>query len=89
MRKLPQEFAFPLGLGSKKVQGAASAPNANLKNGGLNNNNDSANNIKQSSLDDVSDVDSHNTANGGRYISHSAEDLSPRAPYQDLDTINL
>ena len=90
MRKLPQEFAFPLGLGSKKLQTSASAPNANGKNSFSINNNCSKDN-RNSSLDDVSDVDadSRSAVNGGRYISHSVEDLSPRAPYQDLDTINL
>lgn len=61
MRKLPQDFAFPLGLGSKKQQ-LEVAPN-----------------------------NSTNTPNGNVKTnpSSSNSDLSPRAPYQDLDTINL
>jgi hypothetical protein len=60
MRKLPQDFAFPLGLGSKK----------------------------QTSLEAENNT---NTANGKAKVipTSSNSDLSPRAPYQDLDTINL
>lgn len=60
MRKLPQDFAFPLGLGSKKQQSLEIENNTT-------------------------------TANGKAKInpSSSNSDLSPRAPYQDLDTINL
>lgn len=59
MRKLPQDFAFPLGLGTKK----------------------------QHALE-------HSTSNGIKTSNKilpgsSNDDLSPRAPLSDLDTINL
>lgn len=56
MRKLPQEFAFPLGLGSKKLHTANGENKTNSAVPG-------------------------NSSNDG--------DISPRAPCQDLDTINL
>jgi phospholipid-translocating ATPase len=59
MRKLPQDFAFPLGLGSKK----------------------------QISLDPPANKTQHNT--NILPGSSNSDDLSPRAPCQDLDTINL
>lgn len=55
MRKLPQDFAFPLGLGSKKNNAAHGPGDAQTK-----------------------------AAAGS-----SSGDTSPRAPCQDLDTINL
>lgn len=51
MRKLPQEFAFPLGLGSKRT----------------------ATEVKPN----------------GIFTPTTTNDTSPRAPCQDLDTINL
>ncbi|XP_058824497.1 phospholipid-transporting ATPase ID isoform X2 [Topomyia yanbarensis] len=100
MRKLPQDFAFPLGLGSKKQQQqqqqlnadqegittnktnnvASSTNNANNNNNSTNNN---ANNVA---------VGSSLTANGSQITTlpgSSNSDYSPRAPCQDLDTINL
>lgn len=56
MRKLPQDFAFPLGLGSKKNNSAHGPGDGQIK-----------------------------AAAGGS----STGDTSPRAPCQDLDTINL
>lgn len=79
MRKLPQEFAFPLGLGSKKVQGTGSTQDTRT------NNNNSMRDNKNSSQEDNSihnDALNHNTET-------NIEGLSPRAPCQDLDTINL
>lgn len=63
MQKLPQDFAFPLGLGTKK-HNAISNNDSKLKS------------------------QNHNT-NSTLPGSSNGEDLSPRAPYQDLDTINL
>lgn len=61
MRKLPQDFAFPLGLGSKKHNSSHTAP-----------------------------ADGHKTNhNSNTMPSSSNGDTSPRAPCQDLDTINL
>lgn len=63
MRKLPQDFAFPLGLGSKKHNSSHTAP-----------------------------VDGHKTNLNSNIMpasSSSNGDTSPRAPCQDLDTINL
>ncbi|XP_037822738.1 phospholipid-transporting ATPase ID isoform X2 [Lucilia sericata] len=80
MRKLPQEFAFPLGLGSKKVQSSGATQDAKT-----NNNNSTRDNNKNSSMDDNSlnnDALTNNTET-------NIEGLSPRAPCQDLDTINL
>lgn len=62
MRKLPQDFAFPLGLGSKKHNASHTAP-------------PDGNGKTQHSSSTVP-----GSSNG---------DASPRAPYQDLDTINL
>ena len=56
MRKLPQDFAFPLGVGSKKQQSVEiSTPKMVVK----------------------------------LPVSNPNSAESPRAPYQDLDTINL
>lgn len=58
MRKLPQDFAFPLGLGSKKHN--------------------------------TSNHDGHKTNHSSSTMPGSSNgDTSPRAPCQDLDTINL
>lgn len=79
MRKLPQEFAFPLGLGSKKVQSSGATQDAKT------NNNNSTRDNNHSSMDD-------NSLNNDALHTNSEtniEGLSPRAPCQDLDTINL
>lgn len=62
MRKLPQDFAFPLGLGSKK------------------------HNSTNHSSDSYKTNHSTTTMPGS---SSNDGDSSPRAPCQDLDTINL
>lgn len=63
MRKLPQDFAFPLGLGSKRHQ----------QNGDVLPNH-------------VPSNQNHITT-----VTPAPNSISddPRAPYQDLDTINL
>ena len=58
MRKLPQDFAFPLGLGSKRHNNTITA-------------------------------DGHKTNTSNALPGSSNGDTSPRAPCQDLDTINL
>ncbi|XP_050331653.1 phospholipid-transporting ATPase ID isoform X6 [Bactrocera neohumeralis] len=87
MRKLPQDFAFPLGLGSKKLQ-----PQTMDGNDGRNNqnNNNSTRSNKNSSTGYLNDTDAESAAGGGSSNgAHSDENVSPRAPCQDLDTINL
>ncbi|XP_055690523.1 phospholipid-transporting ATPase ID isoform X1 [Lutzomyia longipalpis] len=66
MRKLPQDFAFPLGLGSSKKQHSI-------------NHQDSLNHTNNHKH--PQQVHLPGSSNGG--------DASPRAPCQDLDTINL
>nr|XP_040228967.2 phospholipid-transporting ATPase ID isoform X7 [Anopheles coluzzii] len=115
MRKLPQDFAFPLGLGSKKQQSTEST-----KNNNNNNNNNSSNNANNASnvvngAGAVGTRTGTNTAtattlsamaavttltvNGNQQqqqqlvnlpgSSNGGDQHSPRAPCQDLDTINL
>ncbi|XP_055698057.1 phospholipid-transporting ATPase ID isoform X11 [Phlebotomus papatasi] len=67
MRKLPQDFAFPLGLGSSRKQHSINHQDS------LNHSNNSHKHQQQVHLP--------GSSNGG--------DASPRAPCQDLDTINL
>ncbi|XP_040157172.1 phospholipid-transporting ATPase ID-like isoform X6 [Anopheles arabiensis] len=116
MRKLPQDFAFPLGLGSKKQQSTESTKNNNNNN---NNNNSSnyANNASNvvNGAGAVGTRTGTNTAtattlsamaavttltvNGNQQqqqqlvnlpgSSNGGDQHSPRAPCQDLDTINL
>ncbi|XP_037937825.1 phospholipid-transporting ATPase ID-like [Teleopsis dalmanni] len=84
MRKLPQEFAFPLGLGSKKSQGATSVSNETTRGNQTSINGESHNSSMASVL--------HNNAGSGSNTSAkiaNSDSISPRAPYQDLDTINL
>ncbi|XP_052869417.1 phospholipid-transporting ATPase ID [Anopheles cruzii] len=107
MRKLPQDFAFPLGLGSKKQQSTESTKNNN-------------NNVNNSNANNVNNTNNGSglvgsTATGGSVTTTTAatgttltamaaaingnqivnlpgssnSDHSPRAPCQDLDTINL
>ncbi|KAH8280086.1 hypothetical protein KR018_005067 [Drosophila ironensis] len=96
MHKLPQDFAFPLGLGTKKTQALHnnlnSADGANSKSNHIsgqhmaNNNNTNLRhnqNQNHSSMADISDGGEGGRGSGG------TDDLSPRAPCQDLDTINL
>lgn len=79
MRKLPQDFAFPLGLGGKKQHSVESQNDKDTRNQSavvttLNNNHHISNS------NDISTTDLPGSSNS---------DSSPRAPYQDLDTINL
>lgn len=60
MRKLPQDFAFPLGIGTKKQSVETPTTNGVIKTTG----------------NKILPVATNN-------------DLSPRAPLSDLDTINL
>ncbi|XP_029405747.2 phospholipid-transporting ATPase ID isoform X2 [Bactrocera dorsalis] len=62
MRKLPQDFAFPLGLGSKKLQ-----PQTMDGNDGRNNqnNNNSTRSNKNSSTGYLNDTDAESAAGGG------------------------
>ncbi|KXJ72038.1 hypothetical protein RP20_CCG019086 [Aedes albopictus] len=113
MRKLPQDFAFPLGLGSKKQQQASmiaadggtpgkngnnligsnnnnngNGNNGNGNNGTGNNNN---NNINTNNANNMNASD-NGTLNGSQITNlpgSSNSGHSPRAPCQDLDTINL
>lgn len=62
MRKLPQDFAFPLGLGSKKHTATNHTGESHRSN--------------------------HSTSTMPASGSNDG-DNSPRAPCQDLDTINL
>ncbi|XP_013108075.2 probable phospholipid-transporting ATPase IM isoform X3 [Stomoxys calcitrans] len=80
MRKLPQEFAFPLGLGSKKVQSSGDANKTNNNNSVRDNKNAAdMDETTTSALNDALTNQEHNSSDG----------ISPRAPCQDLDTINL
>lgn len=87
MRKLPQDFAFPLGLGSKKLQPQTIDGNDVKSN---QNNNNSTRSNKNSSTGYLNDTDAESAVGGGSSNgAHSDENVSPRAPCQDLDTINL
>ncbi|XP_073834167.1 ATPase phospholipid transporting 8B isoform X2 [Musca autumnalis] len=89
MRKLPQDFAFPLGLGSKKVQnaGAAGAAHPDAK---TNNNNSVRDNNKNAADVDLVDPLTATALNDAlTNQDHNNDGISPRAPCQDLDTINL
>lgn len=95
MRKLPQDFAFPLGLGSKKQQqnnaDAAASKNAASNGSPINNNNNNiATNVNNNST--TTTTNAATLANGNQITNlpgSSNSDNSPRAPCQDLDTINL
>ncbi|XP_017479086.1 PREDICTED: phospholipid-transporting ATPase ID-like [Rhagoletis zephyria] len=88
MRKLPQEFAFPLGLGSKKLQPQTTDGNEG-KNGQNNNNSTRSNKNSSTGYLNDADLDSATGGGGGSNSTRSEDNLSPRAPCQDLDTINL
>uniref|UniRef100_A0AAG5D0R0 Phospholipid-transporting ATPase n=1 Tax=Anopheles atroparvus TaxID=41427 RepID=A0AAG5D0R0_ANOAO len=95
MRKLPQDFAFPLGLGSKKQQSTESTKNNN--NNSSNNNANSMNSTTNGGAATLTRATGTNTTltaavNGNQVVNlpgSSNSDHSPRAPCQDLDTINL
>ncbi|XP_017076835.2 LOW QUALITY PROTEIN: phospholipid-transporting ATPase ID [Drosophila eugracilis] len=98
MHKLPQDFAFPLGLGTKKAQvlhnnlnsadGPASKTNNVSGQHMVNNNTNLRQNQNHSSMADITADGRGNGAGDGRG-SGGTDDMSPRAPCQDLDTINL
>ncbi|XP_064556084.1 probable phospholipid-transporting ATPase IM isoform X2 [Drosophila montana] len=104
MHKMPQDFAFPLGLGTKKTQAlhnnlgdgvtkkqtpsiSHNHNNISSKNNNNTNLRHNHNNQIHSSMADIRhDGQSSSDMNQG---SASTDELSPRAPCQDLDTINL
>ncbi|XP_037711447.1 phospholipid-transporting ATPase ID isoform X7 [Drosophila subpulchrella] len=99
MHKLPQDFAFPLGLGTKKTQalhnnlnsadGSSKSNNASGQHMVNNNTNLRQNqNQNHSSMADIT-ADGRGTGGEDGRGSVSTDDMSPRAPCQDLDTINL
>ncbi|XP_050086049.1 phospholipid-transporting ATPase ID isoform X4 [Anopheles aquasalis] len=101
MRKLPQDFAFPLGLGSKKQHSTESTKNNNniVSNSNTNNNvNNTINNgaggggIVSVGSGTTTTATTLAALNGNQIVNlpgSSNSDHSPRAPCQDLDTINL
>ncbi|XP_052890781.1 phospholipid-transporting ATPase ID isoform X2 [Anopheles moucheti] len=104
MRKLPQDFAFPLGLGSKKQQSTESTKNNNNNNSSNNANNvtnapngagsvtRTGTNTTATTLSAMAAGSAAAAANGNQLVNlpgSSNGDHSPRAPCQDLDTINL
>ncbi|XP_017869349.1 PREDICTED: phospholipid-transporting ATPase ID isoform X4 [Drosophila arizonae] len=106
MHKMPQDFAFPLGLGTKKSQTlhnsvAVSVDGMNNKqqnhtnNSGSTKTNDNNNtNLRHNQNNQIhssmADIRHDGRASGDTYQgSASTDELSPRAPCQDLDTINL
>ncbi|XP_043864356.1 phospholipid-transporting ATPase ID isoform X2 [Drosophila mojavensis] len=106
MHKMPQDFAFPLGLGTKKSQTlhnsvAASVDGMNNKqqnhtnnSGGTKTNDNNNTNLRHNQNNQIhssmADIRHDGRASGERYQgSASTDELSPRAPCQDLDTINL
>ncbi|KAM8720515.1 hypothetical protein ACLKA7_006541 [Drosophila subpalustris] len=117
MHKLPQDFAFPLGLGTKKTQalhnnvGSADAivgkqppttttigqnhhhhhqhnNNSNNNNNNITNLRHNQNNQMHSSMADIRG-DGRGSGETRRGSDTGTDDMSPRAPCQDLDTINL
>ncbi|KMZ04059.1 phospholipid-transporting ATPase ID isoform X7 [Drosophila simulans] len=100
MHKLPQDFAFPLGLGTKKTQvlhnnlNSADGPNSKSNNVTgqhmVNNNTNMRQNQNQnhSSMADIT-ADGRDIGGDDGRGSGGSDDMSPRAPCQDLDTINL
>ncbi|XP_017962613.1 phospholipid-transporting ATPase ID isoform X4 [Drosophila navojoa] len=106
MHKMPQDFAFPLGLGTKKSQTlhnsvAVSVDGMNNKqqnhtsnSGGIKTNDNNNTNLRHNQNNQVhssmADIRHDGRAIGDTYQgSASTDELSPRAPCQDLDTINL
>ncbi|KAH8347307.1 hypothetical protein KR059_008680 [Drosophila kikkawai] len=101
MHKLPQDFAFPLGLGTKKTQalhnnlnsadGPASKTNNVSGQHMANNNNTNLRHNQNQNHSSMADItgDGRGSAGDGGRGSVGTDDLSPRAPCQDLDTINL
>lgn len=89
MRKLPQDFAFPLGLGSKKHTAnhtvTAVAENTTGGGSGTAGGNNGANVTNSGGPKTTTNT----THNSNTLPGSSNGDSSPRAPCQDLDTINL
>ncbi|XP_034487258.1 probable phospholipid-transporting ATPase IM [Drosophila innubila] len=112
MHKLPQDFAFPLGLGTKKTQalhnnaGSADAivgkqtqtvgqnhhhnhhQHSNNNNNNITNLRHNQNNQIHSSMADIRG-DGRGSGDTRRGSDTGTDEMSPRAPCQDLDTINL
>lgn len=108
MHKLPQDFAFPLGLGTKKTQvlhnnvagsvdgvlggkqTAGSGQNHHHQHNNNNNTNlrNNQNNQIHSSMADIRG-DGRGSGETQQGSDAGTDDMSPRAPCQDLDTINL
>ncbi|XP_017041131.1 phospholipid-transporting ATPase ID isoform X7 [Drosophila ficusphila] len=100
MHKLPQDFAFPLGLGTKKTQalhnnlnsadGPASKTN-NVSGQHMANNNTNLRQNQNQNHSSMADITADGRMMGGENGrgSGGTDDMSPRAPCQDLDTINL
>ncbi|XP_032594911.1 probable phospholipid-transporting ATPase IM isoform X1 [Drosophila grimshawi] len=120
MHKQPKDFAFPLGLGTKKTQALHNnlvaggsvggvigkqmqtsnghthiIPHSGNNNNYNNNNNDNTNtNQRHNHINQIhssmADIRSDGYASVDMQKSNGgSDDLSPRAPCQDLDTINL
>ncbi|XP_033163694.1 phospholipid-transporting ATPase ID isoform X9 [Drosophila mauritiana] len=100
MHKLPQDFAFPLGLGTKKTQvlhnnlNSADGPNSksnNVTGQHMVNNNTNMRQNQNQNHSSMADITADGRVNGGDdgRGSGGSDDMSPRAPCQDLDTINL
>lgn len=107
MHKLPQDFAFPLGLGTKKTQvlhnnvtGSADAGGKQTAGSGggqnhhqhnNNNNTNLRNNQNNQIHSSMADIRGDGRGSGETHHGSDAgtDDMSPRAPCQDLDTINL
>ncbi|KAH8387683.1 hypothetical protein KR093_008802, partial [Drosophila rubida] len=130
MHKLPQDFAFPLGLGTKKTQalhnnigsadgkqappggpGGPGGPNHHhhhqhnhhhqnhnhSQGNNINNNNNNNTNLRHnqnnqqihSSMADIRGGEGRGSGDTRRSSDAGTDDMSPRAPCQDLDTINL
>lgn len=104
MHKLPQDFAFPLGLGTKKTQvlhnnvagsvdglGGKQTANSGQNHHQHNNNNNNTNLRNNQIHSSMADIRGDGRGSGETQQGSDAgtDDMSPRAPCQDLDTINL
>ncbi|XP_017852723.1 phospholipid-transporting ATPase ID isoform X2 [Drosophila busckii] len=96
MHKMPQDFAFPLGLGTKKTQAlhnnlSSATSDGKQANHHQNHNSSSNNNNNITNLrhNHSSMADIRIGLNTDNTQDTTSDELSPRAPCQDLDTINL
>ncbi|XP_043949214.1 phospholipid-transporting ATPase ID isoform X3 [Drosophila biarmipes] len=98
MHKLPQDFAFPLGLGTKKTQvlhnnlnSADGSKTNNISGHNMVNNNTNLRQNQNQNHSSMADIRADGRGTGGDdgRGSVGTDDMSPRAPCQDLDTINL